>query len=87
MNRAEFVKEIAGKASLEEKVTDVVLDAIMAVVKDTLSKDGEIIIKKFGSFKVKNRAARVSRNPKTGEKINVPSKKVASFKFSKSFID
>ena len=65
------------KAEVERAVT-----AVLGNIKD-LSTDSRLTIQEFGTFSMKDKAARVARNPMTGESINVPAKRVFTFKASK----
>ena len=62
-----------------EKFTDIILREI----KDTLKRGERVELRGFGIFSSKTQKARISRNPKTGEKINTPAKKTIHFKMSK----
>ena len=65
------------KAEAEKAIT-----AVLGNIK-TLSTDSKVIIREFGIFSMKDKAARVARNPMTGESVNVPAKTVFTFKASK----
>ena len=80
MNKQELIAKIAEKSELSKKDADKALAALTDTIVETL-KDGEkVALLGFGTFEVKTRAAKESRNPQTGETINVPAKKVPSFK-------
>ena len=66
------------KAEAERAVT-----AVLGSVKSISSSEGKLTIQEFGTFSMKDKAARVARNPMTGESINVPAKTVFTFKASK----
>ena len=66
------------KAEAERVVT-----AVLGSVKSIASSEGKLTIQEFGTFSMKNKAARVARNPMTGASINVPAKTVFTFKASK----
>ena len=66
------------KAEAEKAVT-----AVLGSVKSISSSEGKLIIQEFGTFSMKDKAARVARNPMTGASINVPAKTVFTFKASK----
>lgn len=83
MNKQELIQAIANKSGLTQKDAKTALDATLAVITSTLAKGDEINLVGFGSFAVKTHQARTARNPKTGEKVQVPAKKVPSFKAGK----
>ena len=80
MNRSELVQALASKHDLANgdaaESVRIVLDAIA----ERLENGDRVEIRGFGSFQVINRAGRVGRNPKTGESVHVPPKKVPHFK-------
>jgi integration host factor subunit beta len=80
MTKAELVDEIARKASLTRKHSEVIVDAVFSSIIEALQTGDKIELRGFGSFRVRNRASRTGRNPKTGEGVLVPAKKVPYFK-------
>jgi DNA-binding protein HU-beta len=80
MNKAELVKAVAEKAELTQKDTASVIDAFFDTVADTLAKEEKIQLIGFGTFEVRERAARKGRNPQTGEEIDIAASKVPAFK-------
>jgi len=87
MTKKEIISHIAEKASITNKVTVGVLDALIALIIQTLKEEGEIRISQLGTFKVVERKARIGVNPRTGVKISIPSTKVATFKASQNLKD
>ena len=87
MNKNELVRSIAkeAKASLEE--ANKCLDALTKAITKSLEKNQNVTLVGFGTFQVKDRAAREGRNPKTGETIQIKASKVPSFKAGKAFKD
>ena len=85
MNKAELVAAIAEKCGSTKKYAEDVLAAIIASVEDALKHGEKIQLMGFGSFEVKDRAKRTSRNPLTKELIVVPATKVPAFKAGKDF--
>jgi len=79
MNKEEFVKAVAEKAGVTKKEAAKVVDAVLAVIEETLKKGEEIRFVGFGSFKVITRKERKGRNPQTGEEITIPAAKVVKF--------
>ena len=80
MTKAELVDEIAQKADLTRKHSEVIVDAVFSSIVEALQGGEKIELRGFGSFRVRHRASRTGRNPKTGEGVLVPAKKVPYFK-------
>ncbi len=83
MNKAELVEEVAGKVGLTKKDANNVVDAITSAITDTLAMNEKVTLVGFGTFQVVERKARTGRNPQTGDKIQIPAKKVPKFKAGK----
>ncbi len=83
MTNADIVEEIATSTGLTKKDTAHVVDQLIDAVKDALCQGHHIEIRGFGTFKVKQRKSRVARNPRTGDPVQLPPRKVAVFKVSK----
>lgn len=87
MNRKELVDALAGKTGLTKKDAESFLNGLVTTVVGELKQGGSVNLVGFGSFKVTKRAAREARNPRTGAKINIPARKVPSFKPGKDLKD
>ena len=87
MNKTELVAAIAEKTDLTKKDAELALTAVVESITEALEKGDKVQLIGFGSFEVKNRAARTGRNPKTKEAINIPASKVPAFKASKTLKD
>ncbi len=87
MNKAELINAAAEKAGLSKKDTEAVVTAVIGVITETLAQEEKIQLVGFGSFEVKARAARIGRNPKTKEQIEIPASKVPVFKAGKALKD
>ncbi len=83
MTKAELVAEIAKQAGITKKEADAALKAAVAAISEALKKGERIAIPGLGIFSVKERAARKGRNPRTGEVIEIPARKVVAFKPAK----
>ncbi|MGE5173246.1 MAG: integration host factor subunit beta [Betaproteobacteria bacterium] len=84
MTKAELVDKIAEKKpGLTRKQVEVVVNTVLDGIKDALSREDKVEIRGFGSFRVRFRRAKEGRNPKTGETVQVPPKKVPFFKAGK----
>ena len=87
MNKAELIATMAETSGVSKKDTEQVLNAFIATVQRTLKQDGKVQIPGFGSFEVRERAARSGRNPLTGEAIEIAAAKVPAFKAGKGLKD
>ncbi|NPB04950.1 MAG: HU family DNA-binding protein [Aquificae bacterium] len=83
MTKAELVAKIAEMAGVSKKQADRCLKALIEAITDALEKGERIALPGFGIFQVKERAARKGRNPRTGEEITIPARKVVVFKPAK----
>lgn len=80
MNKAELVMEIAKRTGVKQPDIKKVLNGAAGAICDALSKDEDVTWTGFGALKVRTRAARVGRNPKTGESVNIPPRKGITFR-------
>ncbi len=80
MNKAELVKRMAEIAEVPKATAEKLLDAFMQAVEEAVSKGDKVVLVGFGSFQVVKRAEREGRNPRTGQPIKIPAKKVVKFK-------
>ncbi|SOZ12061.1 HU family DNA-binding protein [Cupriavidus taiwanensis] len=80
MNKTDLIAHIANEAKLNKSEAERALNAVIDGVTKTLAAGGTVAITGFGAFAVTNRAARVSRNPKTGEAVQVPASRAPKFK-------
>lgn len=83
MNKKELAARAAGKAGTTEKLTAKVLNAVFESITEALEAGDHVQLIGFGSFKVKERAARLGRNPSNGEQIEIKAKKVPGFAAAK----
>jgi DNA-binding protein HU-beta len=87
MNKSELVDFIASEAEISKAAAGRALDAFTSAVKDTLKKGDDLTLVGFGTFSVGERAARLGRNPQTGEEIKIKAAKVPKFKPGKGLKD
>ncbi|WP_265184191.1 HU family DNA-binding protein [Pseudomonas aeruginosa] len=87
MRKEELVQAIADKAGLTKADAAKALNATLESITQTLKAGGEISLVGFGSFQVKERAARTGRNPQTGKEIKIDAAKVPGFKPGKALKD
>ena len=82
MNKAELITSISEKTNLTKKDSECVINAFVETVTETLKKGDKVGLVGFGTFEVKERAARTGHNPKTGAAIEIAASKIPSFKAS-----
>ena len=87
MTKADLVEEVARVTELTRKDSEVIVDTLFESVIKALKTGDKLEVRGFGSFRVRQRNARVGRNPKTGDKVEVPAKRVPYFKPSKELKD
>lgn len=87
MNKAELIEAIADKADLSKAAAGNALDAFIETVENTLKEGDSIALVGFGTFSIKDRAARSGRNPQTGEPMEIRASKVPSWKPGKLIKD
>ena len=87
MNKTELVAALAEKTGVSKKDTDNTLNAFTEVIVEALKRDGKVQLPGFGTFEVRERAARTGRNPHTGETIEIAAAKVPAFKPGKALKD
>jgi|DeeseametaMP2100_FD_k123_185075_1 DNA-binding protein HU-beta len=87
MNRSDLVEAIASSTGLSKADAGRALSATTEAITSTLSSGDSVAITGFGSFLVRDRAARTGRNPQTGETIQISASKVAAFRAGKSLKD
>lgn len=80
MTKKEIVKTISEEIGLTQLKTKEIVQKTFDAIVDTLVEDGRIELRNFGVFEVKKRAARKARNPRTGQRVDVPEKFVVTFK-------
>ncbi len=80
MNKGELVEAIAGETDMSKSGAEAVLNALVSSVTGALKRGDKVTLSGFGTFSISNRAARMSRNPQTGEAIQVKASKVPKFK-------
>ena len=83
MTKADLVEEVIRITELPRKESETVVETIFESIISALRENDKIEIRGFGSFRTRQRRGRVGRNPKTGEKVDVPPKKIPYFKPSK----
>lgn len=87
MNKSELIEAIAASADIPKAAAARALDAMTDAVAESLKQGDNVSLVGFGTFSVKDRAARTGRNPQTGEPIQISAAKVPSFKAGKALKD
>lgn len=80
MTKAELVDEVARTVQLTKKQAETIVNIVFDSIVDSLRAGEKIELRGFGSFRLRSRKSRTGRNPKTGQKVDVPSKKIPYFK-------
>ena len=87
MNKAELINAVAAAADVSKKDAEAVIVATVDAITKALAEGDRVQLVGFGSFEVKKRAARLGRNPKTKEAIEIPASVVPTFKAGKAMKD
>lgn len=87
MTKADLIEEIARAAEMSRKDSELIVGTIFESIIRSLRSGQKIEIRGFGSFRTRERKPRTGRNPKTGERVEVPAKKIPYFKPSKELKD
>ena len=87
MNKTDLVAAVAAKAEISKKDAEAAVSAVFASITDALADGDKVALVGFGTFEVKERAARTGLNPQTKEKIEIPASKAPAFKAGKALKD
>ncbi len=87
MTKADLIEEVSRVVEMTRKESEVIVEAIFDSIVRSLRSGDKIEIRGFGSFRTRDRQARIGRNPKTGERVDVPAKRIPFFKPSKELKD
>jgi integration host factor subunit beta len=80
MTKAELVEEVARTTQLTKKHAEIIVNTVFDSIVHSLKEGEKIELRGFGSFRIRHRGARTGRNPKTGDKVKVPPKRIPYFK-------
>lgn len=83
-NKADLVDKVADKTGLTKKDSNAAVEAVFDSIQEFLAEEEKVQLIGFGTFEVRERAARKGRNPQTGEEIQIPATKVPAFKAGKN---
>lgn len=87
MTKADLIEEVARITDVTRRDSEVIVETIFDSIVHSLRAGDKIEIRGFGSFRTRQRNSRVGRNPKTGDRVEVPAKKIPFFKPSKELKD
>jgi DNA-binding protein HU-beta len=87
MNKADLIAALAEGADMTKAQAGTALDVVLTSIKDALAQGDTVAIAGFGSFLVRERAARTGRNPQTGAEVQISASKTPAFKPGKAFKD
>lgn len=87
MTKAELVEEVSRVSDLTKKHSEVIVNTVFQSIIEALHEDEKIELRGFGSFRIRRRRSRQGRNPKTGDRVSVPAKKIPYFKPGKELKD
>jgi integration host factor subunit beta len=87
MTKADLVEEVVGVCNLSKKDAEVIVNTVFSSITQALENDDKIELRGFGSFRVRKRRSRQGRNPKTGDQVEVPEKRIPYFKPGKELKD
>jgi integration host factor subunit beta len=87
MTKADLVEEVIRVSSLSKKQAETIVNTVFDSIVEALQQDDKIELRGFGSFRVRRRRSRQGRNPKTGDRVAVPAKRIPYFKPGKELKD
>ncbi|MBN2134525.1 MAG: integration host factor subunit beta [Acidobacteria bacterium] len=87
MTKAELVEKVSKEMDMSKKHTEIIVNTVIDSITKALQDGDKVELRGFGSFKIRERQPRLGRNPKTGEKVQIPSKKIPFFKPGKELKD
>ncbi len=80
LTKAELVEEVSRSAQVTKKQAEEIVQTVFETIVDSLRLGRKVELRGFGSFRIRNRGARIGRNPKTGQRVEVPPKRIPYFK-------
>lgn len=87
MNKADLISQVAEKTEMTKKDAEKAVSALLAAIEEALAKGEKVQLVGFGTFEIRERAARKGRNPQTGEEISIAAARVPVFKAGKALRD
>lgn len=80
MTKAELVDEVAKSTEITKKHAEMIVNTVFESIVESLKEGDKIELRGFGSFRIRHRSSRIGRNPKTGDRVYVPPKRIPYFK-------
>lgn len=80
LTKAHLVEEVASQVQVTKKQAEEIVQSVFATIVESLRSGSKVELRGFGSFRIRSRGARIGRNPKTGERVEVPPKRIPYFK-------
>jgi integration host factor subunit beta len=87
MTKADLVEEVVKVARVSKKHAEIIVNTVFSTIVEALQREDKIELRGFGSFRVRRRRSRQGRNPKTGDRVEVPEKRIPYFKPGKELKD
>jgi integration host factor subunit beta len=87
MTKADLVEEVVRVSNVSKKHAEIIVNTVFSSIIEALQRDDKIELRGFGSFRVRRRRSRQGRNPKTGDRVEVPEKRIPYFKPGKELKD
>jgi len=87
VNKAELISNVAEKTDLSKKEAEKAVSAVLASIEEAMAKGDKVQLVGFGTFEIRERAARKGRNPQTGDEISIAAARVPVFKAGKALRD
>ena len=87
MTKADLASAVAEATKMTQKQSEAAVNSVIAAIKEALASGEDVRLVGFGTFSVKKRKARIGRNPRTGEELKIPAKKVPAFSPGKGLKD
>ena len=87
MNKKDLIKAVADASALTNKDAEKAINAVTAAITDALKKGDKVSLVGFGTFEVRERAAKQGRNPRTGEAMEIPASKLPAFRAGQALKD
>ena len=85
MTKQDIINHVSAEANLPQAKAEEAVETVIKFIKDALGRGESVILRRFGSFQVKEKAKRMGRNPKTGEEAEISARRVVRFKSGKHF--
>lgn len=87
MNKTELITAVAEKAGVSKKDADAAVNTVLDTIVETVAAGDKVQLVGFGTFEPRERSAKIGKNPRTGESIEIPASKIPAFKAGKAFKD